>query len=133
MFYAEVEDEIDAGHFLKLPYPSKCNGQHGHRWRIKVFILAEQINEFGMIVDFTAIKEIVNKFDHQNLNKMDEFKDLQPTAENFARILAFYTQEKLDLEMNRPVCWAVEIWETPNNKVRWEMQQEETAGEKSNP
>ena len=83
--------------------------------------MASSVNEHGMIVDFAHIKEVIMKYDHENLNRMDEFKELAPTAENVARVIAYYTQEKLDLEMNKPVCYAVDVWETPNNKVRWEM------------
>ena len=49
--------EISASHNLKLSYESKCENLHGHNWIITVYCQAEQLNEDGMVVDFTHIKE----------------------------------------------------------------------------
>ena len=49
--------EISASHCLKLSYESKCENLHGHNWIITVYCQAEQLNEDGMVVDFTHIKE----------------------------------------------------------------------------
>ena len=45
--------EISASHRLKLSYESKCENLHGHNWIITVYCQAEQLNEDGMVVDFT--------------------------------------------------------------------------------
>ena len=61
--------EISASHRLKLSYESKCENLHGHNWIITVYCQAEQLNEDGMVVDFTHIKEVVKgQLDHKNLN-----------------------------------------------------------------
>ena len=75
--------EISASHSLKLSYRSKCENLHGHNWIITVYCRSEVLNEDGMVVDFTHIKEtVMGRLDHQNLN---EVVSLNPTAENIAR------------------------------------------------
>ena len=51
--------EISASHSLMLPYPSKCENLHGHNWIITVYCRSKELNEAGMVVDFSQIKEVV--------------------------------------------------------------------------
>lgn len=82
MYYVRKRLEISASHKLKLDYPSKCSNLHGHNWIIEVFCKSETLNQNGMVVDFTHIKEkIHNVLDHGNLNEILSFN---PTAENMA-------------------------------------------------
>ncbi len=71
--------EISSAHKLSLPYDSKCLRHHGHNYLIEAEIYGKVNNE-GMVIDFTHLKEAIYKFDHINLN--DYIK--QPTAENIA-------------------------------------------------
>ena len=53
--------EISASHSLKLSYPSKCEKLHGHNWIITVYCRSKELDENGMVVDFTHIKQAVEK------------------------------------------------------------------------
>jgi len=86
MFYIEKTMEVAGAHCLSLSYPSKCVNVHGHNWIITVRVESPSLNKEGMVVDFGAIKEIVNKLDHHNLNEV--LPGLNPTAENIARWIA---------------------------------------------
>lgn len=111
MYYLRKEISISSAHSLKLPYDSKCKAIHGHNWRIVIYCKREDLNEQGMIIDFSEIKRIVNKYDHSFLNEMDDFKDQKnATAEIFARILC----DEI------PYCYKVEIHETEGNMVIFE-------------
>jgi len=86
--------EWEASHSLSLPYESKCQNNHGHTYKIEIEIEGE-INENGMVIDFSKLKEWVNKanvcFDHCNINKdIPYFKNKNPTAENL--IFFIYTK-----------------------------------------
>jgi 6-pyruvoyltetrahydropterin/6-carboxytetrahydropterin synthase len=71
---------LDSAHKLNLPYVSKCNNLHGHRWEIDVEVDGEKGSD-GMVVDFSTIKNYFEKFDHVFLNNLFE-KDFETTAEN---------------------------------------------------
>jgi len=81
MFTVTKTMEIAAGHCLNLPYDSPCQRQHGHNIKVIVTVCAEELTEYGMVIDFGKIKEIVNQLDHQYLN--DKIRT-NPTAENIA-------------------------------------------------
>ena len=83
MYYVQKRMEISACHHLKLNYESKCANLHGHNWIITVFCKSKDLNENGMVVDFTHIKKKIHDYlDHGNLN---EKLNMNPTAENIAR------------------------------------------------
>ena len=100
--------EISASHSLNLSYPSKCENLHGHNWIITVFCRSAQLNDDGMVVDFTVIKDqIKGKLDHKNLNEVLPFN---PTAENIARWIC----EQI------PHCVKVEVCESEGNMAVYE-------------
>ena len=100
--------EVSASHSLSLSYPSKCENLHGHNWIITVWCRSHELNEDGMVVDFTHIKQAVtDRLDHKNLNDVLPFN---PTAENIARWIC----EQISS------CFKVEVQESENNRVIYE-------------
>ena len=74
--------EISAAHKLALSYTSKCTNLHGHNWIITVYCRSEELNQEGMVTDFSLVKNIVqDQLDHKVLNDVLPFN---PTAENIA-------------------------------------------------
>jgi len=57
---------IDSAHKLDLPYESKCNNIHGHRWEVTCEIEGHLVN--GMVIDFNKLKSFFDKYDHVYLN-----------------------------------------------------------------
>lgn len=100
--------EISASHSLKLSYQSKCEKLHGHNWIITVYCRSKELDENGMVVDFTHIKQAVEKrLDHNNLNDVLPFN---PTAEN----IAFWVCNQV------PHCFRVEVKESEGNTAIYE-------------
>lgn len=80
----EVIRFFEAAH--KLPdspdlLTKQCARLHGHTYCAKVTARGD-VQDSGMVVDFTGIKQIIDKFDHQFLN--DFFAAIPATAENIA-------------------------------------------------
>ena len=75
-----LRHKFDAAHFLP-EYKGKCKNLHGHTWLVEIEIKKHLKPEETMIVDFTEIKQIIDKFDHKSLN---DFM-YNPTAENIVR------------------------------------------------
>lgn len=94
---------------------------HGHNYNLIIKVKGEVDAETGYVIDMKILKEIVEKniiekFDHKNLNlDLEEFKNLNPTAENIAiiiwRILRMKIEDKFDLE--------IVLYETERNFVEY--------------
>ena len=83
MYFIEKTFEISASHKLQLSYRSKCENLHGHNWKVTVMCKSRTLDENGMVVDFSVVKNnIQEQLDHKNLNDILPFN---PTAENIAR------------------------------------------------
>ena len=83
MYYVSKRMEIAGAHQLNLPYSSKCKNLHGHNWIVTVHCNSKSLTDYGMIVDFAKVKEVIHgKLDHQCINSI---LDVNPTAENMAK------------------------------------------------
>ncbi len=101
----------------------KCNNPHyhGHNYDLIVKVTGEIDPRTGYLVDMKKLKDMINehileKFDHKNLNlETEEFKELNPTAENIAvviyNILRKQLSESLDL--------TIRLYETERNFVEY--------------
>ena len=109
MYYVKKTLEISAAHRLTLDYESKCTALHGHNWRITVFCRSAELDQNGMVVDFSLIKSKVKSvLDHQVLNDVVPFN---PTAENIAKWICDQV----------PCCYRVEVQESKGNVAIYEI------------
>ncbi len=100
--------EISAAHELALSYASKCTNLHGHNWIITVYCRSRQLNQEGMVTDFSWVKKIVqDQLDHKVLNDVLPFN---PTAENIACWICSQV----------PNCFKVEVQESEGNIAIYE-------------
>jgi 6-pyruvoyltetrahydropterin/6-carboxytetrahydropterin synthase len=100
-----------------------CNNPnyHGHNYELEVKVAGEVDPETGYLIDLKYLKDIIKekverRFDHKNLNlDTEEFKNLNPTAENICyviwQILRRELPERYDL--------SVRLYETPRNYVEY--------------
>jgi len=88
MYEVFIETSISSAHCLD-GYPGPCSRVHGHNWRIKATVSCEELDGRGFAVDFGELKsrleEICAVLDHRELNRLEPFRDENPTAENLAR------------------------------------------------
>ena len=115
MFQVSVEETFSSGHALR-GYKGKCENVHGHNYRVQVKLAGPELNDIGLLVDFTEMKRvlrgIIAGLDHQFLNDLDAFKIVNPSAENLAKYFYDETHRQLkDLPAGAGIT-EVTVWET---------------------
>jgi 6-pyruvoyltetrahydropterin/6-carboxytetrahydropterin synthase len=101
----------------------KCNlpHYHGHNYELIVKLVGEPDPATGFVMDLKVLSDLIQekvliKFDHKNLNlDTEEFKNLNPTAENIAiviyELLRPHIPAALDLQ--------IRLYETERNFVEY--------------
>jgi len=80
----------------------KCNNPHGHghNYVIEVLVGGPVDGETGMVMNLVDLDRVVNeqvveRFDHRNLNLDPAFESKVPTTENFSLVLAAILRDAL--------------------------------------
>ena len=88
MYEVTIRQHFDAAHFLR-EYGGRCENLHGHRYEVEVALEADELNDLGLVYDFTQLKaalgDVLARFDHHCLNEVPPFDKVNPSAENLAR------------------------------------------------
>lgn len=98
-----------------------CNNPnfHGHNYTLIVKVTGDIDPETGYVMDLKILNDLIKElviepFDHNNLNlDVPEFKNLNPTAENIAKVI--YEKFRMKLDVGYDV--QIELHETENNFV----------------
>ena len=115
------------GHRL-LNYEGQCKYLHGHNGKLEIDVESKILDDKGMVIDFTVIKETVktwidSKMDHRMiLSREDPLIPLledagqpiyvmedNPTAENIAK-LVFNQVKSQGIDVKE-----IRLWETPTS------------------
>ncbi|NRB63462.1 MAG: 6-carboxytetrahydropterin synthase [Saprospiraceae bacterium] len=100
-----------------------CNNPnyHGHNYELEVKIVGEVDPETGYLIDLKLLKDLIKehveqRFDHKNLNlDTEEFKNLNPTAENICYVIWNILRAHLDKKYEL----FIRLYETPRNYVEY--------------
>lgn len=126
------KEHFNAAHRLHNPHWTdeknrevfgKCNhpNYHGHNYELTVKVTGEIDPDTGYVIDAKILKdlvrqEITDKFDHRNLNlDTDEFKNLNPTAENIAMVCWHKLRPLIDPQFSLTIY----LHETERNYVAY--------------
>lgn len=116
MFRVTKEAMFSASHHLRN-YKGKCEQVHGHNWKVAVTAEGETLTEGGLLVDFKelkrALKTVLERLDHEDLNAVAPFDRIEPSAEHIARHICQEVAALIDTDRVR-VC-EVAVWETPTS------------------
>ncbi len=113
LYTMKILTDFAAAHYLRN-YEGVCNRLHGHNWKVEVNVVATELDEVGMGLDFKVIKDatkrLIGQLDHYNLNEVAPFDTLNPTAENISAYL--YRELSKELNTKTVKVAAVSLWET---------------------
>lgn len=101
----------------------KCNNPnyHGHNYELIVKLSGEPDPDTGYVYDLKKLSDLIRKYvldkiDHKNLNlDVEEFKNLNPTAENIAVLIYNILREKIDNSLDIKII----LYETERNFVEY--------------
>jgi len=101
----------------------KCNNPnfHGHNYELEVKVIGAIQEDTGYVIDTKFLSDLIKrnileKLDHRNLNvDVEEFKELNPTAENIARVIYMILRPLIDNKNELKI----KLYETPRNFVEF--------------
>lgn len=94
---------------------------HGHNYELEIKLVGEVDPVTGFVMDLKELSDLVNekvleRFDHKNLNvDTEEFRTLNPTAENIAIVI----YELLRPHLKATLELFIRLYETPRNFVEY--------------
>jgi len=123
MFEVTVEDSFAAGHYLRN-YRGKCENPHGHNYKVRVTLAGKELDKAGLLLDFKDLREVmrqvIDRLDHQMLNNIEPFKELNPSAENLAKYLYDQTNTGLrQITNGRVHVKDVTVFETDTTTAKY--------------
>ena len=124
-YQLKVVTDFASAHTLR-DYPGACSRMHGHNWKVELEVVATQLDNVGMGIDFKIMKQAANEvgdeLDHRYLNDLEPFKEINPTAEN----IAAYMYKAISDRVNNDsiTVTAVTLWETERACVRYSEENE---------
>lgn len=109
---------FSAAHQLRL-YDGTLEPMHGHNWRVKVTVAAQNLDAIGVVADFHELERLIDAvvvpMHNRHLNEIDAFATLNPSAEN----VASHIGRSLPIAElgNGTRLASVEVWETEDNSA----------------
>ena len=120
LFNPQWDDATNEKVFGKCALPH----YHGHNYELEVKVTGKPDKETGYVMDLKLLSDLINqevhaRFDHKNLNlDTEEFKDLNPTAENIAIVI----YKLLRPHINKKMDMKIRLYETPRNFVEYPVE-----------
>lgn len=103
-------------------YHGKCEALHGHNYKVFVHVRGAELDDGGMLLDFTqlkaALKKVLAGLDHTNLND-NPFFDQNPSAERIALYICQSVQAELDAQKKGVRLYSVDVFETDRNRATY--------------
>lgn len=124
IFSVRVRAEFAAAHHIR-GYEGECARVHGHNFKVEVEARAPGLNKIGICFDFKDLKKmlkiLIERFDHQDLNTVAPFTDINPTAETLCQF--FYGELEREMAANPATAnltlQSVTIWENDRSAATY--------------
>jgi len=123
MYEVTVEAGFSSGHYLRN-YRGKCENPHGHNYRVLVTLAGAELDATGLLLDFKQLKTLLHPvvayLDHQMINDLPPFTELNPSAENLARYFYDETSRQLrEITAGRVSVKDCTVFETDTSFARY--------------
>jgi 6-pyruvoyltetrahydropterin/6-carboxytetrahydropterin synthase len=118
MYTTAVRRNFIAQHYLVGGDWGRENEHHSHHYQIELQLQGETLSQYGFLTDIvdieTALSALIDHYRDCTLNELPEFIGLNPSLENFSRILCQALSKNLhDANIS---TFTVRLWE---NDLAW--------------
>jgi len=120
MYLVSIKTHFSAAHSLRY-YNGECENLHGHNWIVEVTVSADTLNDTGMAIDFTLLKQktnaVIKHLDHRHLNEIPHFEKTNPSSENIAVYL--FNLLKEELKDTTVKLTKITVWESDTSNASY--------------
>ena len=113
MYTVSVKREFTAYHYLIGGNWGPENERHAHHYNIEVELQGQNLDRHGYLLDIVEIERIfdtiLERYAGKTLNDLPEFKDMNPSIENFSRIMCHGFIRHIRIKNIKAIT--VKIWE----------------------
>ena len=118
MYGVAVKRDFEAQHFLIGGDWGLENDLHSHHYQVELQLEGSRLNQHGYLVDIVDIEfhleNLIEHFRNMTLNDLQEFAGLNPSIENFARIICQSIAG--EIKTSNLSAITVLLWE---NEIAW--------------
>ncbi len=131
MYALAVKRDFMSQHFLIGGDWGAENQKHTHHYQLELQLEGPSLDKHGYLVDITeldaALNSIVEYYRDHTLNELPEFKDLNPSIEQFARILC----QTFAAHLRAPNLSAVivKLWENESAWAAYRLERQPYPGQ----
>ena len=105
-----------------MGYKGKCEELHGHNFTVEVSIAGDDLQDDGMLLDFTILRghlhEVLDVLDHKYINDIPFFSGSASSAENIA--LYVFSEMEGRVGNDRVSLKKVTVWESDRASASYE-------------
>ncbi len=124
MYTLGVKREFIARHYLIGGDWGPENYPNSHHYVLELQLEGRELDQHGYLVDIVDVQnhldEIVNYYSEQMLNDKPEFAGLNPSIENFSRILATSLSDRIQAQ--NITALKVVLWENDSAWAAYNVQ-----------
>ncbi len=126
MYHVSVQQDFIAQHSMIGGDWGEESDLHSHHYVLEVELAGAELNKDGQLMDLNDLLDNVDQrveyFRDQNLNEMPSFEGVNPTSENFARVLC----EEINKEIyaGNVDSLMVRLWENESTWASYTLQRD---------
>jgi 6-pyruvoyltetrahydropterin/6-carboxytetrahydropterin synthase len=109
-----IRRDFIAQHYLRGDAVASEKIVHSHHYDVEVRVAGSDLNEDGYLIDIleleSHLQDLIGRYQDRTLNDLPEFKNLNPSIENLARL--FCEAMTTRLKALRITTLSVRIWES---------------------
>jgi 6-pyruvoyltetrahydropterin/6-carboxytetrahydropterin synthase len=124
MYKLAVKKDFISQHFLVGGDWGPENQKHSHHYELEIQLSGTDLDAHGFVVDIVKVNDhlekLISSYKDMTLNDLPEFKNLNPSIENLARVS--YQTLYRSLYETRISALSVKVWE---DGIAWVSYQEE--------